>query len=77
MTKEQALNYLKSSGFSKEQIKAVVDALQGPPTKDNSKDELEKQIKQLQNRCFALTHGLLCTFCSYECERRAKTEAEE
>ena len=35
MTKKQALNYLKSSGFSKEQIKAVVDALQGSPTKND------------------------------------------
>jgi hypothetical protein len=35
MTKKQALNYLRSSGFSKEQIKAVVDALQGSPTKND------------------------------------------
>ena len=29
MTREQALNYLKSSGFSKEQIQAIVEALSG------------------------------------------------
>lgn len=29
MTKEQALNYLKSSGMSKEQIQAIVEALGG------------------------------------------------
>ena len=30
MTREQALNYLRSSGFSEEQINAVVDALLEP-----------------------------------------------
>ena len=31
MTREQALNYLKSSGFSKEQIQAIVEALEQEP----------------------------------------------
>ena len=33
MTREQALNYLKSSGFSKEQIQAIVGALGQEPRK--------------------------------------------
>jgi len=34
MTKEEALNYLKSSGFSKEQIQAIVEALKQEPCND-------------------------------------------
>lgn len=33
MTREQALNYLKSNGFSKEQIQAIVEALGKEPRK--------------------------------------------
>ena len=31
-----------------------------------------EQIPKLQNRCHALTHGLMCGFCSYECEHKAE-----
>ena len=36
--------------------------------------KLEEQIKQLQNRCHALTHGQICVFCLYECEHKAESE---
>lgn len=39
--------------------------------------KLEEQIKQLQNRCHALTHGQICVFCLYECEHKAESEEEE
>jgi len=45
MTKEQALNYLKSSGFSKEQIQAIVEALSGS---ENLSSELDKNSKKLE-----------------------------
>lgn len=48
MTKKQALNYLKSSGFSKEQIKAVVDALQEPTTKNLGVDAISRAEAQTQ-----------------------------
>ena len=35
MTRKQVLNYLKSSGFSKEQIQAIVEALEQKPTTKN------------------------------------------
>ena len=31
----------------------------------------QKNIKALQNRCFALTHGTICLFCPIDCERRS------
>ena len=39
--------------------------------------KLEEQIKQLQNRCHALTHGQICVFCPYECEHRVEVEPQE
>ena len=38
-----------------------------------------EQLPKLQNRCFALTHGQVCMFCPYDCERRttAKWEGKE
>lgn len=39
--------------------------------------KLEEQIKQLQNRCHALTHGQICVFCPYECEHKAEVEPQE
>lgn len=58
MTKKQALNYLRSSGFSKEQIKAVVDALQEPTTKnDLAVDAVSRQsINGYID--YILTHGM-------------------
>lgn len=31
---------------------------------------LKKENEQLKNRCFALTQGSLCFFCSIKCEKR-------
>jgi hypothetical protein len=45
MTKEQALNYLKSSGFSKEQIQAIVEALS---SSDNLSSGTRKNSKKLE-----------------------------
>ena len=33
-----------------------------------------EQLPKLQNRCHALTHGLMCGFCSYECEHKVESE---
>lgn len=50
MTKEQALNYLRSSGFSSEQIKEIVKALEQEPLNKiraeiMSKDGLEEALE--------------------------------
>ena len=39
--------------------------------------KLEKQIKQLQNRCYAFTHGQICVFCLNECEHKTESEPQE
>ena len=36
--------------------------------------KLEEQIRQLQNRCHALTHGQVCVFCPYECEHKEEVK---
>ena len=33
-------------------------------------EEIEQEVKQLQNRCAVLSKGLLCQFCNMECESR-------
>ncbi len=42
MTKEQAINYLRSSGFSSEQIKEIVKALEQEPILDKIRAEIEE-----------------------------------
>lgn len=36
-----------------------------------------EELPKLQNRCYALTHGLMCVFCPYECEHKAESEVNE
>ena len=43
-------------------------------TPQESVKKLEEQIKQLQNRCHAFTHGQICVFCLYDCEHKAESE---
>lgn len=45
MTREQAINYLFSSGFSEEQVSDVVRALTYKPI---AKDDIENSIEMLQ-----------------------------
>ena len=47
MTKEQAINYLRSSGFSSEQIKEIVKALEQEPALDKIRAERNRQEKWL------------------------------
>ena len=47
MTKEQAINYLRSSGFSSEQIKEIVKALEQEPILDKIRAEINQQEKWL------------------------------
>ena len=47
MTKEQAINYLRSSGFSGEQIQEIVKALDQELAIDKIREEIEKQEKWL------------------------------
>ena len=47
MTKEQAINYLRSSGFSSEQIKEIVKALEQEPILDKIRAEINRQEKWL------------------------------
>ena len=54
--------------------KAIAD---GKPIEQEPVKKLEEQIKQLQNRCHALTHGQICVYCLHECEHKAESEEEE
>ena len=47
MTKEQAINYLRSSGFSGEQIQEIGKALDQELAIDKIREEIEKQEKWL------------------------------
>ena len=40
-------------------------------------EQLEKDKKNLMNRCFVQSKGLLCTFCGFEeeCDHRKEFEA--
>lgn len=42
MSRQQAINYLRSSGFTAEQIKDVADALSTQPDNDHIWNELSK-----------------------------------
>ena len=46
MTREQAINYLKSSGMSDEQIKAVVDAFNCEDAEEPEAESKEKSMKK-------------------------------
>jgi hypothetical protein len=48
MTREQAINYLFSCGFTNEQVGEVVRALTYEPTTKNDSSELEKNSKKLE-----------------------------
>ena len=37
-------------------------------------DKLRAEITTLQNRCYALTKGTMCSFCKYECQYKAEQE---
>lgn len=39
-------------------------------------DELRVEITALQNRCYALTKGVMCGFCNYECQYKVDRSAE-
>jgi DNA-binding transcriptional MerR regulator len=45
MTREQAINYLRSSGFSEEQIQEIVKALEQEPVLDKIRAEIEQEYK--------------------------------
>jgi DNA-binding transcriptional MerR regulator len=50
MTKEQAINYLRSSGFSSEQIKEIVKALEQEPILDKIRAEIEEFEEEVFHR---------------------------
>lgn len=66
MTREEAIKTIESAkhfaydGIYEEAFDMAIKALE--------------QIPKLQNRCYALTHGLMCVFCPYECEHKAESE---
>ena len=41
------------------------------------KEQVERDKRNLMNRCFVLSKGLLCTFCEFEgeCDNRKEFEA--
>ena len=50
--------------------KIVLSALEQEPVLD----KVRAEITTLQNRCYALTKGAMCSFCKYECEYKAESE---
>lgn len=42
-------------------------------------EQLEKDKRNLMNRCFVLSKGLLCTFCEFEgeCDNREEFEVSK
>lgn len=50
MTKERAINYLRSSGFSSEQIKEIVKALEQEPILDKIRAEIEELEEEVFHR---------------------------
>ena len=38
--------------------------------------ELRAEITALQNRCYALTKGVMCGFCNYECQYKLDRSVE-
>lgn len=55
-----------------EAILNAVEALEQEP----SIDELRVEITALQNRCYALTKGVMCGFCNYECQYKVDRSVE-
>ena len=51
MTREQAINYLISSGFSEEQVGEVVRALTYEPTTKNDLGVLDKLRAEIEPKC--------------------------
>ena len=68
MTREDAIKELK--------IQFVGEYDRQREAKDMAIKALE-ELPKLQNRCYALTHGLMCIFCPYECEHKTEIEPRE
>lgn len=79
MTREEAINQLEINKeddtyvIDDEAIDLAIKALEQEP----SIDELRAEITALQNRCYALTNGVMCVFCNYECQYKEKREGEK
>lgn len=55
-------------------VKNIVKGLPSVTPQEPILDELRAEITTLQNRCYALTKGVMCRFCKYECEYKAESE---
>ncbi|MBQ1604798.1 MAG: hypothetical protein II091_03610, partial [Lachnospiraceae bacterium] len=74
ISREQAINAVNMCSNSE----TILNLQQLPSiTPQEPVKKLEEQIKQLQNRCHALTHGQICVYCLHECEHKAESEEEE
>lgn len=71
MNKEQAINYLKSSGFSEEQVNSVVSAIEGKGSNTNSIRIIKRgEIPMIQKR-------FICRYCGtlFDADKRAYRSA--
>ena len=59
MTREEAINYLKSSGFSKEQIQAIIKALGQESILDKIRAEID-DAKPPKNQMSFFRDGINC-----------------
>ena len=60
----------KPSGKVYEEHKLILELLE----QETILDKLRAEITTLQNRCYALTKGTMCSFCKYECQYKAEQE---
>ena len=85
MTREEAIIILDCErpygncgcGASDEEIEDALNMAIKALEQEPSIDELRAEITALQNRCYALTKGVMCGFCNYECQYKAESEKEK
>lgn len=74
MTRDEAIGHIKDVICENNTIKPNIVVFEQEKEALYMAIEALEQIPKLQNRCHALTHGLMCGFCSYECEHKIESE---
>lgn len=71
MTKDMAIEILQRelADYEPEHalaqaLRMAIEAMEHEPAADELRDENNK----LKLRCYALTKGVMCSFCNYECD---------
>lgn len=79
MTEQEAILLLKKhrNGNIKptQKVKEAIDFFVSQPKKVVVVEDI--RVKTLQNRCFIAYQGVLCNFCTMECEHKSKRGKEQ